>query len=317
MKDDKGYKDTKEFICVGCGKKIILTKFASQKTCKCEECKSNNVPINPEIVAEALKTNPPKERKKSDNSATKILPCIKCGKMTEVSKFMSAQKVLCDECKGVTNKTSSAPKIKVDKSRLKDVKMAPIEEYEMNGAIIANKNLREVKCPRCGHEYIKPLMIVDWSPFGLVVNYQCPECYLTMTISEQCKRPMKIYNPGKRFDYTGTEVKTLGISYKDNSRLSNALCILIEVCEKNNINIDEVFKEFSDTIPPYRFENDKPVLEGFVIPPEDEWISVVHQAYEILNAKDTDCETINVSRETASILADKLNKLLKGGKENV
>ena len=50
MADDKGYKDTKEFTCTGCGKKIILTKFASQKTCKCDECKANNVPINPQIV---------------------------------------------------------------------------------------------------------------------------------------------------------------------------------------------------------------------------------------------------------------------------
>ena len=41
MADDKGYKDTKEFTCTGCGKKIILTKFASQKTCKCDECKAN------------------------------------------------------------------------------------------------------------------------------------------------------------------------------------------------------------------------------------------------------------------------------------
>ena len=45
MADDKGYKDTKTFICTGCGKEIVLTKFASQKTCKCDECKKNNVPI--------------------------------------------------------------------------------------------------------------------------------------------------------------------------------------------------------------------------------------------------------------------------------
>ena len=60
MADDKGYKDTKEFTCTGCGKKIILTKFASQKTCKCDECKANNVPINPQIVEEALKNNGPR-----------------------------------------------------------------------------------------------------------------------------------------------------------------------------------------------------------------------------------------------------------------
>ena len=70
-------------------------------------------------------------------------------------------------------------------------------------------------------------------------------------------------------------------------------------------------------IPPYRFENDKPVPRGFVIPPEDEWIDTVHKAYELLNAKDADGDTISVSRETASMLADKLNKLLKGGNKDV
>ena len=99
MADDKGYKDTKEFTCTGCGKKIILTKFASQKTCKCDECKANNVPINRQIVEEALKNNGPKVRQKSEG-ATKICNCINCGKPTEVSKFMSASKVLCDVWKG-------------------------------------------------------------------------------------------------------------------------------------------------------------------------------------------------------------------------
>ena len=315
MVDDKGYKDTKIFICTGCGKEIVLTKFASQKTCKCDECKKNNVPINQDIVAEALKKNPPRERKKSDGGATKMLPCIKCGKMTEVSKFMSAQKVLCDECKGSVPKSTGAP-IKIDRSKLQSVKVAPIEEYEMNGAIIANKNLREVPCPSCKHEYMKPLMVIDWSQFGMVIKYQCQKCYTTVDVSEQCRKPLKRYNPGRRFDYTGQEVRDLGINWVDSSRIANALCVLIKVCEEHNINIDEVFKEFSDTVPPYRDMHDRPVPSGFIVPPDDEWISVVHQAYEVLNAKDTDCETITVSRETASILADKLKKLL-GGKTNV
>lgn len=319
MGDDKGYKDTKEFICVGCGKKIVLTKFASQKTCKCDECKQNNVPINPDIVAEALKQNPPKERKKSSGGATKICKCIKCGADVEVSKFMSEQKVLCDNCKGGSSakKIVNAGRLKVDRSKFGEVQMAPMEEYEMNEGVINNRRLREVPCPSCGHEYMKPLMVIDWSQFGMIINYQCQKCYTTMTISEQTRRPLKVYNPGKRFDYTGTEVRDLGISYRDNSRLANALCVLIKTCEDNNINIDEVFKDFSQTVPPYRFENDKPVPRGFVIPPEDEWIDTVHKAYELLNAKDADSNTISVSRETASMLADKLNKLLKGGNKDV
>ena len=326
--DDKGYKDTKEFICTACGKKIVLTKFASQKTCKCDECKANNAPINPDIVAEALKANPPKERKKSDGGETKILPCVECGEMTEVSKFMSAQKVLCDKCKGTSPKSisGSSARLQVDKSKFKLINIAPIEEYEMNGGIIANKKLREVVCPACDHKYMKPLTIVDWSQFGLIVNYQCPECYLMMTISEQCRRMLKMYKPSERFDYTGRQVTELGLNYKESSRLANALCILIETCKKNNINIDDVLNEFSATLPPYKFENDKPVPRGFVVPPEDGWVSAVHQAKELLmNANrigsDNDIPEgnryIQISDTLATQVADKLNNLLKGGKEDV
>ena len=327
MADNKGYKDTKEFTCTACGKKIILTKFASQKTCKCDDCKANNVPINPDIVAEALKANPPKERKKSNGGATKTLPCVKCGEMVEVSKFMSAQKVLCNKCKGSTGvDIGGATRLHVDKSKFKHMKIAPLEEYEMNSGIIANEKLRKVRCPSCDHEYMKPLMIADWSQFGLVIEYQCPRCHLLMTISEQCRRVMKVYSPSKQFDYTGRQIKELGMSWRESSRLGNALCVLIEICEKNNINIDEVFKDFSDTVPPYQFENNKPVPKGFVIPPEDEWISVVHQAKELLTnanriGSDEDVPEgsryIQISDTLATQIADKLNKLLKGGKEDV
>lgn len=312
--DDKGYKDTKEFTCTGCRKKIILTKFASQKTCRCDDCKANDVPVNPDIVAEALKANPPKERKKSSGGATKILPCIKCGTMTEVSKFMSAQKVLCDNCKGTSSSNIGGAKLQVDKSKLGQVRLAPMEEYEMNDGIIADRRLREVKCPKCGHEYMKPLSVIDWSQFGLIVNYQCTECLLIMNISEQCRRPIKIYSPSRRFDYTGRQVKELGMNWRESSRISNALCVLIEACEKNNINVDEVFKEFSDTVPPYRFENEKPVPRGFVVPPEDEWIHTVHSAYELLKNADSDGK---INKDEADTIADKLNKLLKGGQKDV
>lgn len=323
---EESYKEMKEFICTGCGKPIMLTKFASQKTCKCDNCKNNNVPVNPDIVAEALKKNPPKERKKSDTGDTKIRPCIKCGTSTEVSKFMSDQKVLCDTCKGVTSVKAVASNLKVDKSKLGTVRIAPIEEYEMNGGIIANRGLRELKCPSCGHEYMKPLMVVDWSQFGMIIKYQCQKCYTTIDLSEQTRRPIKIHSPGKRFDYTGTEVRELGISMKDSSRLANALCILIEKCERNNINIDDVFdNEFKQSLPPYKFVNDMPVEKGFKIPPEDEWVDTIHQMHELLkNAKRLGSESddpegnrwIQISDTLANQLADKLNKLLKGGKTN-
>lgn len=302
MSTDKGYKDMKEFICTGCRKKIMLTKFASQKTCRCDECKEKDIPVNPDIVAEALKLNPPKERKKSSGGETKIVSCIKCGQTVSVSKFMSASKALCDQCKGISG-GASAKNISIDRSRLGLVKIAPIEEYDMNVGIIKNKNMREVRCPSCGHQYMKPLMVLDWSQFGLVVEYQCQKCYTVMTVSEQHKRSLKPHSPGTRFDYTGTEIRNLGMSMAEHSRIANALCQLINVCEEHGIAIDNVFDEFKDTLPPYKFENDKPTPKGFVIPPDDIWIKTVSDAYELL--KDSEDEKSNT-------IADELNRLLKG-----
>lgn len=313
MPDDKGYKDTKEFICTGCRKKIILTKFASQKNCKCEECKLNNVPTDPDIVAEALKTNPPKERKKSDGGDTKTLPCISCGTLTEVSKFMSAQKVLCDKCKGTSSSTiGSSARLQVDRSKLSKIKIAPLEEYEMNSGLIRNRNLRQVKCPSCGHEHMKPLMIADWSQYGLIIHYQCPSCLLLMNISEQCNHEMKIYKAHQSFDYTGNQVREITINHMEHTRMSNILNALIQICDKNNIKIDEIFDEFGDSVPPYRFINQKPVPTGFVVPQEDIWISTVQQAKEFID----DHMDIDNIRESIKI-SNKLNDLLKGGNENV
>ena len=320
MGEDKGYKDTKEYICTGCGKTIILTKFASQKTCRCDECKANNVPTNPDIVAKALEKNPPKERKKAEGGATKICKCINCGEDVEVTKFMSASKVLCNKCKGVSDSSNTSHRVSmvVDKSKLSKINMPPIEEYEMNGGMIANKRLQKVVCPACGHEYMKPIMIIDWSPFGLVIQYQCPDCYTSINLSEQTREPIKIHTPAIQFDYTGRQVREISTSLAESSRLANALCILIEKCEQCNINIDDVFANFSETIPPYKWLNDRPVEKGFVIPEEDIWIHTVHQAYELLkNAERVDGEDdkyVKISDTLATQIADKLNELLGGKK---
>ena len=313
MADDKGYKDTKEFTCVGCGKKIILTKFASQKTCKCDECKANNVPINPDIVAEALKKNPPKQRKLVNaDGATKVCKCINCGKDVEVSKFMSASKVLCNECKGVSV-SSDMPVMKIDKSKLGAVSIAPLDEYEVNGGVIENRRLREIPCPKCGHNYIKPLSVIDWSQYGMIISYQCPECYLTMTLSEQTKYKMKVYNPGKRFDYTGQQIRDLGMAWRDQSRVFNALTTIIQWCDQHNINIDEVFNEFADTLPPYKWFNERPVSKGWQIPPEDVFVNIIDKIIKIIETpiEATEDEYISVKADDAKMIVDKLKSLLK------
>jgi hypothetical protein len=178
---------------------------------------------------------------------------------------MSDKKVLCPKCRGVddTKPNGSIPKLTVDPSKLDRSKILPLEEYEVNQAVIANKRLREIKCPACGHEYMKPLSVIDWSQFGLVITYQCTECYLTMTISEQCNRLLKQFNPGLRFDYTGSEIEELAISHKEHSRLANSVLLLMKKLEENNIELDRT------QFPPYRWNNEKPVVTGFTIPEED------------------------------------------------
>lgn len=103
--------------------------------------------------------------------------------------------------------------------------------------------------------------------------------------------------------------------------MANALCILIDRCEKNNIDIEGIFEEFSESLPPYRYKNEMPVKKGFVIPPEDRWVDTVHQIYKLFkNAKrvgsDEDIpegsRNIVISETLANNLADKLKLLLEG-----
>lgn len=301
------YKETKEFVCVCCGKTVVATKFASQKTIKCQECKDSGAEIDPEIVEKALAKNPQRARKIAvTHGDTKDLPCINCGKMTTVTKFASAAKVLCPDCKGNGVQTgANAPRIRPDMSKLNRDKLLPIEEYEVNDAVIANGRLRRVVCPSCGHEYMKPLMIIDGSQFGMIIDYQCTICYTRATVSEQTHYRMKHYNPGTTFDYTGRQVKELGMKWIDSSRLANSVCRLIELCEENNIDYEKVLDEESKQLPPYRWLNDRPVPAGFVVPDEDVWAKTVKDAADFI-------EEHNDLPEACRILDELKNLLQKG-----
>lgn len=318
---DKGYGDKKEFICTGCGKTILATKFASQKTIKCDECKEKNIPVNPDIVAKALAKNPPKERKKADTTpsgATKIRPCIKCGKDTEVSKFMSDQKVLCNACKGVdTSKPvkGMTQRITVDISKLDKSKVLPIEEYEVNEVCIKNSRLRLVTCPACGHNHMKPNMVVDWSQFGLIISYQCPKCLTTMLLSEQADRVIKHHSPGIRFDYTGRQINEIGISGTEQSRYINIIRKLIKQLDENNIKIDD------DEIIPFRWKNEKPVPIGYEVPSTDKLLDKIKHVIDALDNSKRLGEPIDmpegsryiqISHTLAKNLSDELKAVLKG-----
>lgn len=314
---DKGYADKKIFICTGCGKEILLTKFASQKTCKCDECKANNVPVNPDIVAKALAKNPPKERKSSgDTGSTKIRPCIKCGKEVEVSKFMSDQKVMCDECKGVDTKQPKGivQRIIPDMSKLDMSKILPIEEYEVNEICIKNKKLRSVTCPACGHNYMKPNMVIDWSQFGLVISYQCHICKTTALISEQTNIIIRRHSSGIRFDYTGQEI-TGTISAVEQSRYVNIIRKLIKQLDEHNIKIDD------DEIVPFRWKNEKPIPIGYEVPESDKLLKAIDDVIHVLEDSHRQgspvdmpegSRYITISHTLANKLSRELRDILKG-----
>lgn len=263
----KGYDDKKEFTCVCCGKKVMLTKFASAKTAKCPECKSAGKQTNPDLVP----TKQVKEKAEISGN-TKTLPCVKCGTMVEVSKFMSAAKVLCDNCKdgGVI-----PSKIKIDVSKVNRDTMPTIEDYNVLPSNIANKKLRDVTCPACGESHMRIVNIMDYSSFGLIIEYQCNSCKLLMTVSEQCKFRCKTRKMGHLYDYSGRAIEDM-IDGMKSTRLYGTLDKLYSVIKEHNIPLEGI--EF----PPYLFEQDKPVPVGFTIPKGDRDIKAIEDAIQLL-----------------------------------
>lgn len=310
---DNGYKDTKVFICTGCGCEVVATKFASQKSIKCQTCKENKVPTNPDIVTKALIKNPQKSRHVAKiGGDTKECKCIKCGNMVTVTKFASPSKVLCPQCKGEIPKTGElAQRLKPNMSKLDKDKIVPIEEYEINDGIIENKRLREVPCPACGKHFMKPIMIIDWSQFGMVIKYQCQDCLTTAIVSEQARRRIQIHSPAVQFDYTGREIEELGMKWNESSRIANALCRLIDICKEHNIDIDKEFEEFSSSVPKFKYKNDIPT--GFTIPPEEKLVNAVQQAVNLLDRID---ENNPIPQDLAINISEELKGLLKGDKKD-
>lgn len=301
----KGYDDKKEFTCVCCGKKIMLTKFASAKTAKCPECKSAGRQANPEFAP----VQTPKATKSQISGDTKTLPCTRCGTMVEVSKFMSAAKVLCDDCKG--DGAGMVPRLKIDVSRINRDTMPAIEDYNVLPSNIANKKLRDVVCPACGEPHMRIINIMDYSIFGLIIEYQCNKCKLLVNVSEQCKFKCKTRKMGYMYDYSGHAIEDMmdGIV---STRLHGTLDKLYGIIKEHNISLEGI--EF----PPYLFEQDKPVPVGFVIPKGDMDIKAIEDTINMLdnsvrNGDDVDmpegARYITISDTLAKQLSSRLKKL--------
>lgn len=276
----KGYDDKREFTCVCCGNKVLLTKFASAKTAKCPECKASNRPINPELVPESTK-----KRQSEITGNTKTLPCIKCGVNVEVSKFMSASKVLCDDCKGTTVNNVVSTKLKIDVSKLNRDTMPTIDDYTVLPSNIANKNLRKVKCPACGEEHMRIINILDYSMYGLIIHYQCNKCKLLVSVSEQCKFRCPTQKIGVIYDYSGRAIEDL-MGAIQSTRIYGTIDKLYSTIKEHNIPIEGI------ELPPYRYEEEKPVPVGFVIPKEDKWAKTIEDTINFLRDKEDSADII-------------------------
>ena len=319
MENEK-YKETKICKCIACGKEVEVTKFASAAKVMCPDCKESGAQPDGDIIASI---QPKKiEIHAKYNGNTKILPCIKCGKDVEVTKFASAAKVICDECKGESGGYAQHdeivlnPIIHMDKL---DRNIIPeLEEYHTTSALINNSALRNIKCPACGHEYMKILRVMDWSTFGLVAHYQCPKCKLLVSVSEQTKILLKSFGEGMVYDYSGKEIEAAGISSIDSSRMSMTIQKLMGILKEHNIEIE------GDDLPPYLYDENRPVPVGYRIPDGDKSIKIVDDTIKILDESqrmgqliDTPegARYIQISDTMAKGMSDKLKELFKDGEQ--
>lgn len=320
MTREESYKETKVCRCVCCGKDVTVTKFASAAKVICDECKASGATPNPELVAGAAKSKR-MESRSVYGSDTKVCKCIKCGKDVTVTKFASAAKVLCDECKGVQSDGTVVSTVEVNMrpvinlNKLDRTVIPDIREYTVTPSLFKNPSLRHVRCPACGHDELKILKVMDWSVFGLIIHYQCPKCKLLVSVSEQTKHMVHYRTDADQFDYSGENIAA-GISATEGSRMSMACKKLIGLCQDNNITIE------ADELPPYLFEEDRPVPVGYRIPKDDAAIKAVDDAIKLLTdtpRQGTLLDTpegsryIQISDTKAKEIAAALKKLFEEG----
>ena len=303
MTKEEGYKETKVCPCVGCGEPVTVTKFATASKVLCEKCK--NTGVKPSVTTPQLKQDKSNSKYGGD---TKVCPCTKCGTPVTVTKFAAPSKVLCDTCKdgngnGYTSHQELDDDIHIDMSKLDRSVIPSLEEYIASSQVIKNKGLRNIKCPACGHEFMKVIKVMDWSDFGLIIHYQCPKCRLLMSVSEQTKELIRSISDGELFDYSGNAIEVAGLSSVTSSRMSTTIQRLMKICKDNNIKIE------GEKLPPYVWDNKRPVPVGYEIPKNDESIKVIEDTINLLESFDP----LNnpMCYEDSKKLADKLKNMLK------
>lgn len=303
--DTSKYKETKVCQCICCGKDVTVTKFASAAKVVCDECKASGAQPDTTILGDVVAKNKKEPRAKHEGG-TKICQCINCGVDVEVTKFASAAKVLCADCRddGSPSYEGSVNRnVRIDMGKLDRSVIPPLEEY-IAQPLMTNKALRDVECMSCGHKPMRILKVLDWSIFGLIVHYQCPECGLLVSVSEQTKHQIKVYEPGALYDYSGLAIENT-LSGVESSRITNIARTLYEKVKEHNIEITGI------ELPPYLWENKRPVPIGFTIPRGDKDIKAIDDTIGLLNrlhAAGDEQEFKSIQADTKTII-DGLKKL--------
>lgn len=319
MTKENSYKETKQCACICCGDMVTVTKFASAAKVVCDNCKNSGAQPNPSIIVQPKKD----EVHIKHEGATKILPCTICGKEVEVTKFASAAKVICDDCKdesgGYSERNEINMNVKIDMKKL-DRNVVPIlEEYVATPSLINNTRLRMIVCPACGHEHMKILKVLDWSVSGLIIHYQCPKCMALVSISEQAKNIIKTYSEGTIYDYSGKAIETVGLSSIASSRMNTTIQKLMSILKDNNIEIE------GEKLPPYMWDNKRPVPVGYRVPHDDRTIKIIDDVIQLLDSavhqgSSTDIqdgiEYIKIDKTLTKHMSEELKKLFEEDKLN-
>lgn len=178
--------------------------------------------------------------------------------------------------------------------------MPTIEDYNVLPSNIANKKLRDVVCPACGEPHMRILNIMDYSSFGLIIHYQCNKCKLLVSVSEQCRFRCKTQKMGRMYDYSGHEIEDL-IGAIDSTRIHGTLDKLYGIIKEHNIEVEGI------ELPPYIYEQDRPVPVGFVIPKGDRDIKAIEDAIKLL--KDMQDRMMDPQDVNFNMVSEKISAL--------
>ena len=155
------------------------------------------------------------------------------------------------------------------------------------------------------------LNILDYSDHGLIIHYQCNRCKLLVSVSEQCNSKCKTQKLGSLYDYSGHEIEDLMNSITS-TRVHGTLDKLYKIIRKHNIEIEGI------ELPPYKYQEEKPVPVGFTIPRGDKDIKTIEDMIEVLDKSirsgaDVDMPEgtryITISDTLAKQLSSRLKKL--------